>query len=164
MGWIDMGGNRMFVPGGTTPYAYDSGYDNSDSNWDQWSQGMRRKQQEEERRKMERNRSRGGTSYSFYGGGGGGRGDYAEEILKNVFGNPGFTGAPQGSEFGSYSYKTRGDAPDYHREMPLGGTPGVWAIRNDEVMRGPQADRRWGPGMGSIYGVGRGRPWWTGGR
>ena len=37
------------------------------------------------------------------------------------------------------SYKTRGSAPRYHQEMPYGGTPGVYAIRLDEL-GGPKQD------------------------
>jgi hypothetical protein len=142
MGYMEMGGTRLSVPGGTTPYRY-SGYDNSDQNLYRYVDMLKRKQAEEEaRRQAQRNRGGGGQTYNFYGGGaGGGRGGYAEEIMKNIFGSPGYTGAPQGSEFAplNYSYKTRGRAPDYHREMPLGGTPGVWAIRNDELF-GPRGN------------------------
>jgi hypothetical protein len=64
---------------------------------------------------------------------------------------PGF-GPPRGdiadgpmmSNMPGYSYKTRGSAPRYHEEIPMGGTPGVWAIRNDELLRGgPEQDAWW---------------------
>lgn len=46
---------------------------------------------------------------------------------------------PMTSQFPGYSYKTRGSAPRYHMEMPYGGTPGVYAIRLDELA-GPKED------------------------
>ena len=53
----------------------------------------------------------------------------------------GMGAAPIPSEFGAlnYSYKAA-NAPDYHREIPMGGTPGVYAIRNDELLSGPRRD------------------------
>ena len=48
-------------------------------------------------------------------------------------------GSPMTSNMPGYSYKTRGSAPRYHEEIPMGGTPGVWAIRNDEIA-GPRSD------------------------
>jgi hypothetical protein len=52
---------------------------------------------------------------------------------------PGFSDGPIMSEIPGSSYKTRGSAPQYHREMPYGGTPGVYAIRLDELA-GPKED------------------------
>lgn len=46
---------------------------------------------------------------------------------------------PMMSQMPGYSYKTRSDAPRYHMEMPYGGTPGVYAIRLDELS-GPKKD------------------------
>ena len=70
-----------------------------------------------------------------------------------------FSGGPIGSEFPGSSYKTRGNAPRYHEEIPMGGTPGVWAIRNDEI-GGPRSDpfqnmspREWADSISS--GIGR---------
>jgi hypothetical protein len=52
---------------------------------------------------------------------------------------PGFTDGPIMSDIPGSSYKTRGSAPRYHMEMPYGGTPGVYAIRLDEL-GGPKED------------------------
>lgn len=48
-------------------------------------------------------------------------------------------GGPSMSQMPGYSFKGGPGTPRYHEEMPLGGTPGVWAIRLDEL-GGPKAD------------------------
>lgn len=65
-------------------------------------------------------------------GAGPGRGDYMG----------GTGGVPRGmgvSPFPGSSYRTRDNAPQYHQQIPMGGTPGVYAIRNDEIY-GPKDD------------------------
>lgn len=56
-----------------------------------------------------------------------------------------FGGSPFSSEMGGLnnSYRTRGSAPRYHEEIPMGGSRGVFALRNDEIMGGPQRDAWW---------------------
>ena len=68
----------------------------------------------------------------------------AERMLGAMMGGGGrgFGDGPMLSNMGGSSYKTRGGAPQYHEEIPMGGTPGVWAIRNDEI-GGPQRDAWW---------------------
>ena len=83
-----------------------------------------------------------------YGGGGFGGGEFGGGVSgggpPSGFGQ-GYGGGPTGSEFGALNHSsgTRGSAPRYHEGIPMGGTPGVWAIRNDEIMHGPQQDAYW---------------------
>ena len=59
----------------------------------------------------------------------------------------GMGGAPRGmgtSMMPGYSYKGGPDTPQYHLEIPYGGTPGIYAIRNDEIF-GPKRDRLMNP-------------------
>ena len=71
------------------------------------------------------------------------QGGDAGRIIESMMGGAdrGFYDGPISSEMGGLggSYKTRGNAPRYHEEIPMGGTPGVWAIRNDEIA-GPKSD------------------------
>ena len=65
----------------------------------------------------------------------------AERMLDAMMGSAdrGFQDGPIMSNIPGSSYKTRGGAPRYHEEIPMGGARGVWAIRNDEIA-GPKSD------------------------
>jgi hypothetical protein len=65
-------------------------------------------------------------------------------------------GDPYGSNIPGSSYKTRGGAPRYHEQIPMGGTPGVYAIRNDEI-GGPQQDAPWIEAARKRHGLRRSR-------
>jgi len=135
--YMQMGGNRIPLdsyPGMTSAAFYGGNtgtampFTNSS---EQDRTYRRRRQQEEEQRKQEEAARIVAALYGMNGGpqsgpSGPGRG---------------FPEGPISSEMGALnnSYKTRGNAPRYHEEMPYGGTPGVWAIRNDEIA-GPRED------------------------
>ena len=132
------GGNS----GGAAPYISSEEEDRTN---------RRRQQQWEEQRKQDDAARIAAAMYGMS------RGPQADQ------GGPqrGFYDGPIASEMGGLggSYKTRGNAPRYHEEIPMGGTPGVWAIRNDEI-GGPRSDpfqnmspREWADSIRS--GIGR---------
>ena len=112
--------NVPSTPGMATPYGQ------TQSGIMDFYNQQRRRQEEEERARKKRPQ----------------RGD-DERIIESMMGGAdrGFYDGPISSEMGGLggSYKTRGNAPRYHEEIPMGGTPGVWAIRNDEIA-GPKND------------------------
>jgi hypothetical protein len=130
-GSMSMGGRTIHIPNntGSAPNPFGGMPDMAYSD-----ESIRRMQrEEEERRRRERQNSVGAILNSMFGG--------AREAAQ-ISPNRGFPDGPNVNEFAplNYSYKTRGNAPRYHEEMPMGGTPGVYAIRNDELW-GPVGDR-----------------------
>ena len=110
--------NVPSTPGMATPYGQ------TQSGIMDFYNQQRRRQEEEERARKKRPQ----------------RGD-DERIIESMMGggDRGFQDGPIMSNIPGSSYKTRGGAPRYHEEIPMGGARGVWAIRNDEIA-GPKSD------------------------
>ena len=145
--YMSMGGRTISVPsGGGRPRPYDQ----TDQGIIEYNNRLRREQ--EEREEANRRRNQGGdVGYIMQMLGGGQQGaasnpgDYGAIGGRGRVGGGGGSmgaGAPYMSGVPGRSYKTRGSAPQYHEQIPMGGTRGVYAIRNDEIA-GPQRDAPW---------------------
>jgi hypothetical protein len=125
---MTMGGRTIYVPqgGGTSSPGPERAGGAGHSS--EYNRKKRAREAEEARRRRMARHAMTALLEQVMGGGGsaGNRGG-------------GGLGGPIMSPFPGYSYKASGSTPDYHREMPYGGTPGVYAIRNDEIA-GPRRD------------------------
>ena len=124
--YMSMGGRTYGLSGGGGP---PRDYGQTERGYSDYAKqlALQVQMEEEERRRAREARS------------GGGSGDVGR-IAGAMYGRqPGFQDGPIMSSFPGSSYKTRGDAPRYHEEIPMGGARGVWAIRNDEIA-GPKND------------------------
>ena len=133
---MQMGGTRIPVRNntGSSGYAGNSGGMGGISYSNESTQRFQRDEEERQRRQREGELQR--IIASMYGNGG------SQQQGAPTMGG----GAPYSSEFGAlnYSYKGGPDTPQYHLEIPYGGTPGIYAIRNDEIF-GPKRDRLMNP-------------------
>jgi hypothetical protein len=136
-------GQSYNIPnGGASRYGR---YANDDENYYKWQEDERRRRQQ--------------------GGGGSDVGGIIQQVMMGAEGasrlGSGFGptrgdsnggGAPHMSGFGALNNSRPGGpgTPRYHEEIPMGGTPGVYAIRNDEIF-GPRRDR-FGRGADNPFG------------
>ena len=141
-GSMSYGGQTLPVMNGTAPNS--SRPAPGMSNIEYSAEALRRMQRDEARRREQQKQDAAAALLNELFGGGQQGGQEQQGPGRGAW-NGAVGDAPTGSEFGALnnSYKTRGSAPRYHEGIPMGGTPGVWAIRNDEIMHGPQEDAYW---------------------
>ena len=110
------------------------------SNIEYSAESLRKMQRDEARRREQQKQDAAVALLNEFFGGGQQGGQGQQGPGRGAW-NGAVGDAPTGSEFGALnnSYKTRGSAPRYHEEMPYGGTPGIYAIRLDEL-GGPKFD------------------------
>lgn len=157
-GYMSYGGNTVPYTGGTNP-GFDPSSQFAGGGYVASDEEDRRRRAEAARRQRSQEDMIGRLMNGMMGGQRGGEREQSPSY--GQFRQPGFYDGPMSSEMGGLgsSYKTHGNAPRYHEEIPMGGTPGVWAIRNDEI-GGPRRDpfenmspREWADSISS--GIGR---------